>query len=144
MHGRRIACRRLTRRSSRRPSASAELQRCSFPYVRMAFVMGYCYSVSRVKTRFDWDPDKDAGNKGKHGVSFSRAQYAFADPQRVIANDETHSQTEERFYCFGEVDGGVLTVRFTCRASVIRIIGAGYRCKGKAIHECENEQGEFR
>jgi uncharacterized protein len=77
-------------------------------------------------TRFDWDTDKDAENQQKHGVSFTRAQFAFADPQRVIAKDITHSQTEERFYCFGEVDGGVLTVRFTYRASVIRIIGAGY------------------
>jgi hypothetical protein len=76
-------------------------------------------------TRFDWDPDKDAENQRKHGVSFSRAQYAFADSQRVIAKDVTHSQTEDRFYCFGEVDSGVLTVRFTYRASVIRIIGAG-------------------
>lgn len=90
-------------------------------------------------TRFDWDPDKDAENQRKHGVSFSRAQYAFADSQRVIAKDVTHSQTEERFYCFGEVDGGVLTVRFTYRASVIRIIGAGYCRKGKAIYERENK-----
>jgi uncharacterized protein len=89
-------------------------------------------------TRFDWDSDKDTENQQKHGVSFTRAQYAFADPQRVIANDITHSQTEERFYCFGEVDGGVLTVRFTYRASVIRIIGAGYWRKGKAIYEREN------
>ena len=89
-------------------------------------------------TRFDWDPDKDAENQKKHGVSFSRAQYAFADPRRVIAKDVTHSQTEEWFYCFGEVDGGVLTVRFTYRASVIRIIGAGYWRKGKAIYGREN------
>jgi len=91
------------------------------------------------KTRFDWDPDKDAENQRKHGVSFSLAQYAFADQQRVIAKDLTHSQTEERFYCFGEVDGGVLTVRFTYRASVIRIIGAGYWRKGKTIYERENQ-----
>lgn len=90
-------------------------------------------------TRFDWDTDKDVENLQKHGVSFSRAQYAFADPLRVIANDITHSQTEERFYCFGEVDGGILTVRFTYRASVIRIIGAGYWRKGKAIYERENK-----
>ncbi|MDO8810568.1 MAG: BrnT family toxin [Gallionella sp.] len=90
-------------------------------------------------TRFDWDTDKDAENQQKHDVSFSHAQYAFADPQRVIAKDITHSQTEERFYCFGEVDGGVLTVRFTYRASVIRIIGAGYWRKGKAIYERENK-----
>ena len=89
-------------------------------------------------TRFEWDPDKDAENQRKHGVPFSLAQFAFADPRRVIAKDVTHSQTEERFYCFGEVEGGVLTVRFTYRASVIRIIGAGYWRKGKAIYEREN------
>jgi len=90
-------------------------------------------------TRFDWNPDKDAENQRKHGVSFIRAQHAFADRQRVIARDITHSQTEERFYCFGEVDGGVLTVRFTYRAPVIRIIGAGYWRKGKVIYERENK-----
>ena len=89
-------------------------------------------------TCFDWDSDKDAENQQKHGVSFNRAQYAFADPRRVIAKDVAHSQTEERFYCFGEVDGGVLTVRFTYRESVIRIIGAGYWRKGKTIYEREN------
>jgi len=94
------------------------------------------------KARFEWDSEKDSVNQQKHGVSFSLAQYAFADPQRVIAKDESHSQTEERFYCFGEVDGGILTVRFTFRASVIRIIGAGYWRKGKAIYERENKVSE--
>ena len=88
--------------------------------------------------RFDWDPEKDAENQRKHDVSFGRAQYVFADPKRVIAKDASHSQTEDRYYCFGEVDGGVLTVRFTYRASVIRIIGAGYWRKGKATYEREN------
>ncbi len=92
-----------------------------------------------VRTRFEWDSDKDAENQSKHGASFSRAQYAFADTQRVIAKDVTHSQTEERFYCFGEVDGGVLTVRFTYRTSAIRIIGAGCWRKGKLIYERENQ-----
>lgn len=64
-------------------------------------------------TCFDWDPEKDAENQLKHRVSFGRAQYAFADPRRVIAKDVSHSQTEDRFYCFGEVDGGILTVRFS-------------------------------
>ncbi len=40
-------------------------------------------------TRFDWVTDKDTENQQKHGISFSRAQYAFADPQRVIAKDIT-------------------------------------------------------
>jgi hypothetical protein len=91
------------------------------------------------EARFEWDPDKDTANRKKHGVSFYRAQYAFADSRRVIAKDLTHSQSEDRFYCFGEVDGGILTVRFAYRASVIRIIGAGYWRKGKAIYERENQ-----
>jgi uncharacterized protein len=88
---------------------------------------------------FEWDFDKDAENQKKHGVSFSLAQEAFLDPKRVIARDLAHSESEERFYCFGSVGGGVLTVRFTYRKYVIRIIGAGYWRKGKRIYEQENQ-----
>ena len=91
------------------------------------------------QTKFEQDADKDALNRKKYGVSFAVAQYAFADLRRVIAKDENHSESEERFYCFGDVDGGVLTVRFTYRASTIRMIGAGYWCKGKAIYEDKNQ-----
>jgi len=91
------------------------------------------------KTKFEWDTDKDALNQQKHGVSFAIAQYAFADQHRVIAKDETHIESLERFYCFGKVDGGVLTVRFTYSASTIRIIDAGYWRKGKAIDEHEDK-----
>ena len=59
------------------------------------------------KMRFEWDAGKDAENQRKHGVPFSLAQYAFADPDRVIAEDLTHSETEKRYFCFGEVNGGV-------------------------------------
>jgi uncharacterized DUF497 family protein len=67
------------------------------------------------------------------------AQLAFSDPYRVIAQDVEHSQGEDRFYCFGMVNGGVLTVRFTYRDEIIRIYGAGYWRKGKAIYERENK-----
>lgn len=89
---------------------------------------------------FEWDDRKNAANRDKHGVSFEKAQHAFLDPQRVIAEDTTHSAGESRYFCFGWVDGGVLTVRFTHRESVIRIIGAGYWRKGKAIYEQQNGQ----
>lgn len=89
-------------------------------------------------TQFDWDEKKNAANLQKHHVSFENAQTAFADPHRVIARDLGHSESEERFYCFGEVDGGVLTVRFTYRGKLIRIIGAGYWRKGKQIYDQEN------
>ena len=91
------------------------------------------------KTRFEWDAEKNTENQKKHGVALSLAQFAFADPNRVIAEDLAHSKTEKRYFCFGEVNGGILTVRFTYRGGVIRIFGAGYWRKGKAIYERENE-----
>jgi uncharacterized DUF497 family protein len=66
------------------------------------------------------------------------AQYAFADPHRIIAEDISHSDTEPRHYCFGQVGKGILTVRFTYRDGAIRIIGAGYWRKGKALYEQQN------
>ena len=81
-------------------------------------------------------------NQAKHGVPFSQAQFAFADPLRVIARDLDHSATEDRFYCFGRVEASVLTVRFTYRGGVIRIIGAGFWRKGKAVYEQENRLHE--
>ena len=87
---------------------------------------------------FEWDDNKDAENQAKHQVSFQAAQAAFADPHRVIAKDLVHSEVEERFYCIGKADGGILTVRFTYRRKVIRIIGAGYWRKGKEIYEKED------
>lgn len=90
------------------------------------------------KARFEWDPRKDQENRRKHGVAFAMAQLAFADTRRVIAEDLSHSSAEKRYYCFGEVGGGILTVRFTYRDEVIRIYGAGYWRKGKRIYEREN------
>jgi uncharacterized DUF497 family protein len=82
---------------------------------------------------------KDHENLKKHGVSFALAQYAFADPHRIIAEDVNHSDSEMRYYCFGKAGGGILTVRFTYRNGVIRIFGAGYWRKGKTIYETENK-----
>jgi uncharacterized DUF497 family protein len=84
---------------------------------------------------FDWDPVKDEENQRKHGVAFSEAVFAFLDSKRVIARDLDHSQEEERYFCFGRVADRVLTVRFTYRSEVIRVIGAGYWRKGRKIYE---------
>lgn len=91
---------------------------------------------------FEWDEHKDIENQVKHQVSFQVAQAAFADPLRVVAKDVAHSDAEDRFYCFGKAGGGILTVRFTYRNKVIRIIGAGYWRKGKAVYDKENRLHE--
>ena len=87
---------------------------------------------------FEWDEAKDRDNCRKHGVSFDRAQYAFFDPNRILAEDLSHSAAEQRFFCFGWVDGGVMTVRFAYRGGRIRIFGAGYWRKGKKTYEQQN------
>jgi len=72
------------------------------------------------------EPHQGSDKPEKAWVSFAKAQFAFADSKRVIAEDLSHSSKEKRHYCFRWVDGEVLTVRFTYRGDVIRIFGAGY------------------
>ena len=45
----------------------------------------------------EWDEQKNKANQNKHGVSFELAQYAFADTNRIIAEDLSHSENEKRF-----------------------------------------------
>jgi len=91
------------------------------------------------EARFEWDEVKDKENQAKHGVSFTVAERAFLDAQRVIAEDSGHSAKEKRFFCIGRVGDGILTVRFTVRGDVIRIFGAGYWRRGQQIYEEQNQ-----
>ncbi len=104
----------------------------------------YCFFLLIMKynmdeTSFEWDEIKNILNQQKHSVSFEKAQYAFFDKRRVIAEDLKHSENEKRYFCFGKVSGGILTVRFAYRHKKIRIIGAGYWRKGKKIYEKANQ-----
>lgn len=99
------------------------------------------WSVTHEKeSSFEWDTVKELTNIEKHGVSFSAAQYAFADSKRVILEDVTHStEHEKRYFCLGLVGEGILTVRFTYREGQIRIYGVGYWRKGKQIYDQQNQ-----
>jgi hypothetical protein len=88
---------------------------------------------------FEWDEKKNVQNQRKHGVSFQGAQAAFLDPRRLVARDLAHSGREERFYCFGRITEGILTVRYTIRRGRIRIIGAGFWRKGRKTYEEANK-----
>ena len=50
---------------------------------------------------FEWDPQKEAANRKKHGVGFDEALTVFADPLGRITNDPRHSQGEERSTLLG-------------------------------------------
>jgi uncharacterized DUF497 family protein len=88
---------------------------------------------------FEWDSKKNQDNLEKHGVDFFTAQSAFLDKNRIISKDILHStESEERFFCFGSVPDGILTVRFALRGENIRIYGAGFWREGKKLYEKEN------
>jgi uncharacterized DUF497 family protein len=84
---------------------------------------------------FEWDDAKSLVNLEKHGIDFALAQQAFADTRRIIIKDPQHSETEERFFCLGCVEDGIITVRFTMRDKNVRIFGAGYWRKGRKFYE---------
>ena len=58
----------------------------------------------------------------------------------IIAKDISHSQEEQRYYCFGKVGEEIITVRFIYRSNVIHIIGAGYWRKGRKLYENKNQK----
>jgi uncharacterized DUF497 family protein len=91
--------------------------------------------------RFEWDHQKNLSNIEKHGVSFDIARQAFFDRHRKIQLDVQHStKSEKRYFCYGRVDGHVLTVRFTFRKGLIRIFGAGYWRSGKKKYESKKRK----
>ena len=60
--------------------------------------------------RFAWDPEKAAGNRGKHGVTYELAATVFRDPLALSLYDDEHSETEERWLTLGLDENGVLLV----------------------------------
>ena len=88
-----------------------------------------------IRGSFIWDEAKEAENIGKHGVNFVTAAKVFLDRKRKIYRDSKHSRSEERLFCVGKVEHRVLTVRFTYRGGMIRIIGAGYWRKGRSYYD---------
>lgn len=76
--------------------------------------------------RFEWDPDKDAENREKHGISFTEASALFASGVDYLEIfDQEHSTDEERFIAIGLITRGVIVVVWTERdGDTIRLISA--------------------
>ena len=63
---------------------------------------------------FEWDQDKAAANRKKHGVTFEEAATVFADPLATIFDDVVHSRQELREIIIGHSDKNrLLLVCFT-------------------------------
>lgn len=87
--------------------------------------------------RFSWNRAKERENLARHGVDFTTAQRAFADPRALVLFDEAHSDHRElRWWLIGKVDDRVLLVRYTHRpGGLIQLIGAGYWRNARDYYE---------
>lgn len=76
---------------------------------------------------FEWDTNKCASNKEKHGISFEEAAHIFQNA--VLTNDDPFAEGEYRELSFGRLGAGsgssiIVCVVHTERNGNIRIISA--------------------
>ena len=87
--------------------------------------------------KLEWDPEKAASNKKKHGVSFGEAQSVFYDEFAVQFFDEESSGSEDRFMMLGFSDEARLLMVCHCErdhGNTIRIILARKATKNEGKH----------
>jgi len=73
---------------------------------------------------FEWDENKNKINIQKHGIDFGDARNVFDDPKKRTSPDLRMDYGEERLKVIGKIFGTIISVIFTLRNSVIRIISA--------------------
>lgn len=69
----------------------------------------------------EWDPDKDAENIAKHGLSLGEAIH-FEMSGAVVEVDTRYDYRETRWRAFGRIDRLGHCLVFTYRGAVIRAI----------------------
>ena len=69
---------------------------------------------------FEFDPDKSAANKEKHGIDFVEAQEIWADEERALV--PLIFADEDRFMMIGEFGTKLWSAVFTWRGTRVRII----------------------
>jgi uncharacterized protein len=70
---------------------------------------------------FEWDKQKSALNRAKHGIDFDDAIEVFYGPVLLRRSDRND---EERWVAIGHSENRLIAVVFTRRKDLIRIISA--------------------
>ncbi len=69
---------------------------------------------------FEFDPEKSAANKAKHGIDFAAAQALWGDPNGIAF--PAKSVSEPRFGRLALLDGKLWMAYWTQRGEVVRLI----------------------
>ena len=70
--------------------------------------------------KFEYDPNKSASNKLKHGLDFEEAQGLWEDERLLVF--PLKFEEEPRQACIGKLHGKHWTAIMTCRGWVVRLI----------------------
>lgn len=79
----------------------------------------------------EFDPDKDAANFAKHGMSLADAAEFDFETASVLV-DGRYDYGETRYRAFGRIGGQGYCVAFTMREKIIRLISFR-RCREKEM-----------
>lgn len=72
--------------------------------------------------KFEWDDNKNASNQKKHGISFEDATDIFNDRDRIQYIKTRDG--ERRYKAVGKAFEAIITVIYTVRNLIIRVISA--------------------
>jgi hypothetical protein len=92
---------------------------------------------------FEWDKGNFDKNWAKHGVTPYECEQIFFNQPLVVAEDQKHSQLENRFFALGKSDADrLLFTVFTIRRHLIRVIStrdmSAKEREAYKIHENQN------
>ncbi len=81
---------------------------------------------------FEYDPEKSAANKAKHGIDFEEAQALWRDERLLEAPART--EDEPRFLAVGKIGDAYWSAIFTRRSENVRIISVRRARKTEIEH----------
>ena len=74
---------------------------------------------------FEWDAEKSARNRTRHGIEFDESRESFDDALAIVRFDAEHSDVEQRFIIVRRSKRGrTLVTIFVERGTRIRIISS--------------------
>ncbi len=80
-------------------------------------------------TKYEWDEDKNKSNQEKHKIAFEDAVDIFNDEDRIRFASTKNG--ERRFLTVGKAFQALISVVYTTRDLVVRIISARRSRKGE-------------
>jgi uncharacterized protein len=91
--------------------------------------------------KFEYDPEKSAQNKTKHGIDFEEAQLLWADP--MLVEIAARTSDESRWLLIGKIREKCWSAVITRRAENIRLISVRRsRPEEVAIYESDDLESE--